>query len=103
MDLKGNATTWSVKKADRRKINLKQLKFSMLGLWLYVLLDLAPQLEDAVKNLGRHVPCPFHGGKDGFRLFSDAAETGGGGGGGQELEGGPKRFFILFKCRMPAY
>jgi phage/plasmid primase-like uncharacterized protein len=26
----------------------------------------------------RHVPCPVHGGKDGFRLFQDWRETGGG-------------------------
>ena len=75
---KRNATARPADQQAGGKINLAQLKALMMGLWLYLLLDLAPQLEDAIHNLGRHVPCPFHGGKDGFRLFSDAAETGGG-------------------------
>lgn len=46
--------------------------------WARVLNELAPCLKEACDNLGYHVPCPVHGGKDGFRLFSDASETGGG-------------------------
>lgn len=46
--------------------------------WPRVFKDLAPSLVQACDNLGYHVPCPVHGGKDGFRLFSDASETGGG-------------------------
>lgn len=54
------------------------LKADMAGLWLDCLKELAPDLEDAVDEAGEHVPCPFHGGKDGFRLFDDAEDTGGG-------------------------
>lgn len=39
---------------------------------------LAPTLEPALARPGRHVPCPVHGGSDGFRVFRDVEETGGG-------------------------
>jgi hypothetical protein len=48
------------------------------GRWLEVLAALAPALAPALARIGRHVPCPVHGGQDGFRLFRDVAETGGG-------------------------
>jgi len=48
------------------------------GQWHRILAALAPALEAAIKRAGRHVPCPVHGGKDGFRLFRDFDETGGG-------------------------
>lgn len=48
------------------------------GKWLDIFHSLAPDLHAACLNVGRHVPCPVHGGKDGFRLFKDAPETGGG-------------------------
>lgn len=48
------------------------------GRWLDIFHTLAPELSDACLRIGRHVPCPVHGGKDGFRLFEDAEETGGG-------------------------
>lgn len=46
--------------------------------WLELFRDLAPELDTAVDNRGRHVPCPMHGGRDGFRLFPDSNVTGGG-------------------------
>jgi putative DNA primase/helicase len=48
------------------------------GHWFQILPVLEPRLRPACDQLGRHVPCPVHGGTDGFRLFPDAAETGGG-------------------------
>lgn len=56
------------------------------GRWSEVLSVLAPELEmaiDAHTSRTPHVPCPNHGGKDGFRLFSGGGgtsfnETGGG-------------------------
>jgi len=48
------------------------------GRWLGILGQLAPELETALARVGRHVGCPVHGGKDGFRLFKDAAVSGGG-------------------------
>lgn len=37
--------------------------------WKEIFLALAPQLQPAIEKAGRHVPCPVHGGVDGFRLF----------------------------------
>lgn len=34
--------------------------------------------EGRSERKGKHVPCPVHGGRDGFRIFPDVAETGGG-------------------------
>ena len=48
------------------------------GRWTDILSAIAPALAPALSRLGRHVPCPVHGGKDGFRLFRDVDETGGG-------------------------
>ncbi len=48
------------------------------GRWLDVLEALAPLLQSALLKVGKHVPCPHHGGRDGFRLFKNATETGGG-------------------------
>ncbi|MBV7542149.1 toprim domain-containing protein [Acidovorax sp. sic0104] len=49
------------------------------GHWDSVLRVLAPQVSPALDGLGkRHVPCPVHGGKDGFRMYKDFHETGGG-------------------------
>lgn len=45
--------------------------------WLQLLEDLADELYEAVQHWGKHVPCPLHGGRDGFRLFPDADESGG--------------------------
>lgn len=58
--------------------DIRQLKARACGQWLSPLAFLAPSLTEAIAKLGRHVPCPIHGGKDGFRLFPNAAETGGG-------------------------
>lgn len=46
------------------------------GRWPAILSRLAPELEAALARIGRHGPCPVHGGKDGFRLFKD--DSGGG-------------------------
>jgi phage/plasmid primase-like uncharacterized protein len=48
------------------------------GQWFGILGRLAPSLEPALVRPGRHVPCPVHGGQDGFRVFNDANEGGGG-------------------------
>ncbi len=46
--------------------------------WDVVLAHLAPEIQPALDRPGRHIPCPVHGGKDGFRVFKDVRETGGG-------------------------
>ncbi len=48
------------------------------GLWVEILGELAPELTPAIEAGGNHVPCPVHGGKDGFRVFNDFQATGGG-------------------------
>jgi phage/plasmid primase-like uncharacterized protein len=55
-----------------------EIKAAASGHWLGILAHLAPELEPALAKPGRHVPCPVHGGADGFRLFPDVAATGGG-------------------------
>jgi putative DNA primase/helicase len=46
------------------------------GQWNYILRELEGSLHPALANKGRHVPCPIHGGKDGFRFFSDMEKKG---------------------------
>lgn len=62
----------------RPDIHVQDVKVAACGRWLEIFSALGPELNDAIKRLGRHVPCPVHGGTDGFRLFNDAAHTGGG-------------------------
>jgi len=56
----------------------KELKQLASGRWESIVASLAPQLAQAIERLPHHVPCPVHGGVDGFRLFRDFGETGGG-------------------------
>ncbi|WP_084161947.1 toprim domain-containing protein [Methylocaldum szegediense] len=65
MTTRSSLESWEVRNAAR-------------GAWLTVLGALAPELEAALARPGRHVPCPVHGGRDGFRLYPDAEKTGGG-------------------------
>jgi putative DNA primase/helicase len=64
------------------KRGFEQVRYASRGQWLWILSALAPALNIAIERFCRsksaHVPCPCHGGKDGFRLFNNAAETGGG-------------------------
>ena len=60
-------------------IESKDVRDAVHGSWLSVLDDLAPEISQAIEKPGlRHIPCPVHGGKDGFRLFRDANLSGGG-------------------------
>ncbi len=56
----------------------KELKQLATGRWESIASRLAPSLLEAIKRLPHHVPCPVHGGVDGFRLFKDFDDTGGG-------------------------
>lgn len=56
----------------------KDVKEMAAGRWESIMARLAPQLDQAVDRAPNHVPCPVHGGTDGFRLFKDFNETGGG-------------------------
>ena len=59
-------------------INAKELKYTLRGCWEPVLWTLAPEVGPAIERAPRHVSCPVHGGKDGFRLFKNWQEDGGG-------------------------
>lgn len=54
------------------------VKIAAKGNWLTIITALTSDMDKAVKQIGKHVSCPVHGGKDGFRLFKDADNTGGG-------------------------
>lgn len=59
-----------------RGIDAGEVKNAAQGRWGYILSALAPQLQPALGNPKKHFPCPVHGGKDGFRVFKDVADTG---------------------------
>jgi len=61
-----------------RHIEAREVRALAVGRWLDVLAVFAPALARALDRPGRHVPCPVHGGTDGFRLFRDVDQTGGG-------------------------
>lgn len=54
-----------------------EVKKMAQGRWGEILAAIAPQLRDALERPGRHVPCPVHGGKDGYRVFKDVEQSGG--------------------------
>lgn len=59
-------------------VNISDLISRASGRWIEILFALAPGLHQAIAQFPRHVPCPVHGGIDGFRLFNDAPANGGG-------------------------
>jgi hypothetical protein len=64
--------------AMKQAYQAQSVKDDARGRWERVLPDLAPALKEAVERRGKHVPCPVHGGRDGFRVFPDVDQTGGG-------------------------
>lgn len=58
-------------------MDVSEVKARAQGAWKGIFLSLAPTLGRAIEIAPRHVPCPVHGGKDGFRLFKDWENTGG--------------------------
>lgn len=69
---------WGVQVMTEYRHNLQEVKRLARGRWLEILPALNNGFQDAAARVGVHVPCPVHGGVDGFRLFKDAADTGGG-------------------------
>ena len=59
------------------RIDAKMLKEQARGRWFEILPLLDARLSDAVARAGKHVPCPSHGGKDGFRLYANDQNGGG--------------------------
>jgi len=62
----------------KRNIDAATVREAARGRWIEILAALAPELDNALSKPGRHVGCPVHGGKDGFRLFKDVDLSGGG-------------------------
>jgi phage/plasmid primase-like uncharacterized protein len=60
------------------KFNYEVFRDQAAGRWGGIMSILAPELEYALEKAPRHVPCPMHQGKDGFRLYKDFERTGGG-------------------------
>ena len=61
-----------------KHIEAREVRAHAARRWIDLLAALAPALKPALSRVGRHVPCPVHGGTDGFRLFRDVDDTGGG-------------------------
>lgn len=57
-------------------IKAEDVKRVAEGRWDSILAAIAPNLKDALENHKKHVPCPVHGGKDGFRVFKDVHVNG---------------------------
>lgn len=60
-----------------KRFSFHELKEAAAGKWPYIFEDLAPELAGAQSNAPDHVPCPQHGGFNGYRLFPDYPDTGG--------------------------
>lgn len=58
------------------RLDVAVVREAARGHWDAIFCALAPMLKAAMQQPGKHVPCPVHGGKDGFRLFPDYAEAG---------------------------
>lgn len=61
----------------KKESKIKRLKEQATGSWEFIVSSIAPDLTYAIDKEGKHVPCPFHGGTDGFRVFKDFNQTGG--------------------------
>ena len=58
------------------RLDVSVVREAARGHWDAIFCALAPMLKAAMQQPGKHVPCPVHEGKDGFRLFPDYAEAG---------------------------
>lgn len=58
------------------RLDVAVVREAARGHWDAIFWALAPAFKQAMQRPGRHVPCPVHGGKDGFRLFADYREAG---------------------------
>ena len=58
------------------RLDVAAVREAARGHWDAIFSALAPMLKTAMQKPGKHVPCPIHGGKDGFRLFPDYVMAG---------------------------
>jgi putative DNA primase/helicase len=61
---------------DRARERTRDIKRRAEGQWDRILMALCPQIADAIARPGRKITCPFHGGKNDFRVDRKVAETG---------------------------
>ncbi len=69
-------TNQTDEKGSYRRLSWPELREATKGKWGYIFEELAPELAEAVANAPDHVPCPVHGGADGYRLFDHFNDTG---------------------------
>ena len=60
-----------------KKYSHRRLWKACVGRWLWIFQALTPDLWQVLINAVTHVPCPWHGGIDGFRRFPNFPSTGG--------------------------
>lgn len=60
-------------------MDIRELKIKAEGHWEAILNSLAPEAIPALEKIGRAVPCPVHGGSDGFHFFKKNFHSTGGG------------------------
>lgn len=58
------------------RVDVNAVREAARGHWDAIFYALAPTLKAAMQRPGKHVSCPLHGGKDGFRLFPDYEQAG---------------------------
>lgn len=58
------------------RLDVAVVREAARGHWDAIFYALAPMLKAAMQQPGKHVSCPVHGGKDGFRPFPDYATAG---------------------------
>ena len=63
---------------ERERAITKELHDNLKGHWERVMAYVIPDLSDAIQAGPRkHVTCPFHGGKNDFRIHENFNDTGG--------------------------
>lgn len=63
---------------DRPKLTAELLRPQARNKWLEIFQYLCPGMfDDAIRNLGAHVTCPFHGGQADFRFTKRSTKKGG--------------------------
>lgn len=63
--------------AKIRKVTARSVRTDARGRWLAIFQYMCPGMfDDAIRNLGDHVTCPFHGGEDDFRFVAETTSKG---------------------------
>lgn len=61
-----------------KRLDADDVRADAAGRWLEIFQDLCPGVfDDAIRHLGEHVNCPFHGGENDFRFLKKGSKKGG--------------------------